>query len=49
MITAADIFDEVEADVVALNGEVVRRAIHGRCCNFVANQADYEGVKKIAG
>lgn len=39
MIIAVDIFDEVEADVTALNGEIVRRALLGHCCHFVDNQA----------
>lgn len=41
MIAAVDIFDEVEADVTGLNGEVVRRALHGTCCDFFANREEF--------
>ncbi len=41
MIAAVDIFDEVEADVTALNGEIVRRAFHGHCCQFVHNKKEF--------
>jgi len=39
MISAIDIFSEVEANTAALNGEIVRRALHGRCCGFIENQS----------
>ncbi|KKL44845.1 hypothetical protein LCGC14_2361610 [marine sediment metagenome] len=41
MIVAVDILDEVEAGATALNGEIVRRALHRTCCNFVNNQKDF--------
>ncbi len=44
MIAAIDIFDEVKADVTALNGEIVRRALHGRCCDFVNHQDEFKSL-----
>lgn len=44
MIAAVDILGEVEAGVVALNGEIVRRAFHGTCCNFFANQDEFRSL-----
>ena len=38
---AVDIFNEVDTNVTALNGEVVRRALHGRCCGFITNQDEF--------
>lgn len=41
--TAAEIFDEVEAEVSALNGEVVLRAINGHCCNYpTSSRSEFE-------
>ena len=37
MIAAVDIFHKVESGVVALNGEVVRRALARHCCNYPSN------------
>ena len=43
MIAVADaIFDEVEANVAALNGEVVRRALAGHCCNYPQNMEEFQ-------
>ena len=44
MIAAVDIFNDVEADVTALNGEIVRRAFHGTCCKFFVNQAEFRSL-----
>ncbi len=41
VIAAIDILDEVEAGATALNGEIVRRAFHGTCCDFFANQEEF--------
>lgn len=46
MITAVDIFEEVEADVGALNGEVIRRAFHGHCCEFFNRQEEFAVLLK---
>jgi len=44
MITVEDILDEVEAEASALNGEIVRRAFLGHCCEFVSNQEEFSRI-----
>jgi len=44
VITVEDILTEVEADVSALNGEIVRRAFLGHCCDFVDNQEEFARI-----
>lgn len=41
-MTAVDILNEIEAEVSALNGEIVRRAFHGSCCQFFNNQEEFK-------
>lgn len=41
MNEAVAILDQVEAGAVALNGEVVRRALRGHCCAFFRRQAEF--------
>lgn len=45
MIAIADaIFTEVESDAVRRNGEVVRRALRGHCCDYVENKAEFASL-----
>ncbi len=47
MIAAIDIFAEVEANTVARNGEVVSRALHGKCCGFIENQSLFDELYRM--
>ena len=46
MIAVTKLFDEVKTSVTALNGEIVRRAFQGHCCEFVNNQTEFARLLK---
>lgn len=44
LATAEDIFEEINVEAALLNGEVVRRAMNGHCCDFVNHQAEFASL-----